>query len=61
MSDGRCQAETLSGQRCKRKAKATFRREWEERFLLFFKRTKIIHYYYCEQHAERSLVGERVE
>ncbi len=57
----KCQAETASGQRCKRNATVTFRREWEERFLIFFTRKKDIFYHYCAQHAERSMVGERVE
>ncbi len=57
----KCEAETVSGHRCKRAAKVLFQRELEERFLLFFKR-KVVHYhYFCMQHADKSLVGERVE
>ncbi len=56
----RCGAQTNLGHYCRRKAKTTFRQEWEESFLFFFKRKKVYFYYYCTQHAAKSLVGVQV-
>ncbi len=56
-----CQAETNSGARCKRVAKVTFRRQWDEKFLFLFWRKKVVFDRFCNQHADSALVGERVE
>ncbi len=61
MADQQCEAETNSGARCKRKARKTRKREWEETVFFFF--TKRVEKFdrLCNQHADRSMVGEIVD
>ncbi len=61
MADQQCEAETNSGDRCKRVAKVTLRRSWEERVFLFFYREVEAFDHLCNQHADKSRVGEVVE
>jgi len=56
----RCQAETSTGQRCKRKAKTVFKDEVDERFLIFFKKKTVDFFYYCNQHVTHAMRGERI-
>ncbi len=56
-----CEAETNSGARCKRNAKVTLRRSWEEKFLFFFHREVEVFDHYCSPHAESIGIGEVVE
>ncbi len=56
----RCQAETRTGQCCKRKAKTIFKDEVNERFLLFFKKKTVDFFYYCNQHVTHAMRGERI-
>ncbi len=61
MADRQCEAETNSGDRCKRAAKVTLRRSWEERVFLWFYREAEAFDYLCNQHADKTRVGEVVE
>ncbi len=56
----RCCAETRIGQRCKRKAKTVFKDEVDEWFLFFFKKKTVDFFYYCNQHVDQAMRGERI-
>jgi len=61
MASGQCEALTNSGSRCKRAAKVTIRREWEEKVFFFFYKKKEVFDHFCAAHAAAAKVGEVVE
>jgi hypothetical protein len=61
MSEDQCQAETNSGQRCKRVARVTLKREWEETVFFFFNRKVEVFDRFCNQHADATRVGVVVQ
>ena len=61
MASDQCQAETNSGARCKRVARKTRKREWEETVFFFFNKKVEKFDRLCNQHAASSMVGVIVE
>jgi len=61
MASQQCEANTNSGSRCKRVARVTLRRFWDEPFLFFFHKKVEKFDHFCRPHADAAKVGEEVE
>jgi hypothetical protein len=61
MASKQCEAKTNSGARCKRVAKVTLRRSWEEKVFFFFYKKFEAFDHFCGPHAAAAEVGEVVE
>jgi hypothetical protein len=61
MASKQCAALTNSGSRCKRAAKVTLRRSWEETVFFFFHKKVEEFDHFCKPHADAAKVGEVVE